>query len=225
MGARGPKPKPLEQKRRTGRAPGRDSGGRKLPEPGTLHALPGAAEAPPVPAELRTAPSARECFITRGRQRGVPEKLHDTVDGCEACLGEPGVEAWERLWSAGKSWLSVTTDIDVLKRICKARIEEAHHRLALDEDGYYVAGQRGGLVAHPAVSMLRTLLSEVVRLEQLCGFTPSDRGRLGVAEVGGERSPLEQLLAKRTASRSSATVPSHTASRARAVGSDGDEMD
>lgn len=46
-------PKPLEQKRRTGRAPGRDSGGRKLPEPATVVSLPMAAGVPEPPAELQ----------------------------------------------------------------------------------------------------------------------------------------------------------------------------
>jgi phage terminase small subunit len=45
-------PKPLEQKRRTGRSPGRDTGGRKLPEPGNVVALPPAAGIPPYPADL-----------------------------------------------------------------------------------------------------------------------------------------------------------------------------
>jgi phage terminase small subunit len=45
-------PKPLEQKRRTGRSPGRDTGGRKLPDPGNVVALPPASGAPAYPADL-----------------------------------------------------------------------------------------------------------------------------------------------------------------------------
>jgi phage terminase small subunit len=48
-------PKPLEQKRRTGRSPGRDSGGRKLPEPAIVVALPPANGAPPYPPDLGLA--------------------------------------------------------------------------------------------------------------------------------------------------------------------------
>lgn len=45
-------PKPLEQKRLTGRSPGRDSGGRKLPEVSTVVALPMADGVPDPPSDL-----------------------------------------------------------------------------------------------------------------------------------------------------------------------------
>jgi hypothetical protein len=47
--------KPLERKRKTGRAPGRDSGGRKLPEVAQVVALPMAGDAPEPPVELGLA--------------------------------------------------------------------------------------------------------------------------------------------------------------------------
>jgi phage terminase small subunit len=47
--------KPLERKRKTGRAPGRDSGGRKLPEVAQVVALPMAGDAPEPPLELGLA--------------------------------------------------------------------------------------------------------------------------------------------------------------------------
>lgn len=43
----GRKPAPIEQKRRTGRRPGVDSGGRKLPEQATVVALPKVGDRPP----------------------------------------------------------------------------------------------------------------------------------------------------------------------------------
>jgi P27 family predicted phage terminase small subunit len=211
-------PKPIEEKRRNGRSAGRDSGGRKLPASSTITQLPGSSDTPPVPAELSTKDLAGKCFIARGR------RMDDDPQPCEACLAEPGVEAWNRLWSAGRSWLSVATDIDVLKRICKARIDEAHLRIALAEDGPHVAGQRGGLVAHPAFSQLRMLNAEVVKLESLCGFNPSDRSRLGVAEVKGA-SAFEQLLTRRAAPRRTAEVSRRAAPRRRAVGSGEDPLD
>lgn len=46
-------PKPLEERRRKGRSPGRDSGGRKLPDPANVVQLRGVdGGAPPVPASL-----------------------------------------------------------------------------------------------------------------------------------------------------------------------------
>lgn len=49
----GPPKKPLEERRRHGRSPGRDSGGRKLPEPSNVVPLRGVeGDAPPVPDTL-----------------------------------------------------------------------------------------------------------------------------------------------------------------------------
>lgn len=49
----GPQKTPLEERRRKGRSPGRDSGGRKLPEPGNVVALRGVeGDLPAVPSTL-----------------------------------------------------------------------------------------------------------------------------------------------------------------------------
>lgn len=52
MARTGRPPKPMEQKRRTGRTPGTDSGGRKLPEPAQVVALPMAAGTPDPPLDF-----------------------------------------------------------------------------------------------------------------------------------------------------------------------------
>lgn len=52
MTQRGRPPKPLEQKRRTGRTPTTDSGGRKLPAQSQVVALPMAAGIPDLPADM-----------------------------------------------------------------------------------------------------------------------------------------------------------------------------
>lgn len=181
-------PKPLEQRRRTGRSPGRDSGGRPLPGIATVTALPMAEDGPPAtPADLLTAQRAGSC----------PYRDRTADKDCPVCLLEHGREAWVRLWTAGKTWLSPQTDWDIMVDLCQGYDEEAHHRFVLAEDGAYVKGQRGGLVAHPAQAMLRAVVAEMSRLRGLCGFTPSDRGRLGVGEVKKGTSELQKLLEKR----------------------------
>nr|WP_255465757.1 P27 family phage terminase small subunit [Cellulomonas sp. APG4] len=110
----------------------------------------------------------------------------------------------------------------ILERLCRAYDEEAHLQRALHEDGPWVAGQRGGLVAHPAVTMLRVLQDRITKWEGLCGFNPSDGGRLGV-KVGrvGEKSTLEQLLERRAAGRGAPTRRAQRpAARKRAAKSD-----
>ncbi len=62
--------------------------------------------------------------------------------------------------------------------------------------GYFALGSTGQIVLHPAVKSLRLVDAEIRRLESLCGFNPSDRSRLGLAEIK-KKSKLEELLEKR----------------------------
>lgn len=190
-------PKPLEQRRRTGRSPGRDSGGRKLPELASVTALPGVVDEdsgelqiPTVPTALRSSDRADTCPY---RDRSVKGQTLP----CPVCVEEPGREAWTRLWTAGRTWLSPATDLDLLLDLCRAYDEIAHHRHVLEQDGPYVRGQRGGLVAHPAIAMLRGVEAQVDRRRAQCGFTPVDRGRMGVGEVKPGESELSTLLRRR----------------------------
>ncbi|NCT90243.1 P27 family phage terminase small subunit [Cellulomonas sp. APG4] len=211
-------PKPLEQREKTGRSKGRDSGGRPLPE--VVVELPQASGVPEVPGTLRTADRATECpFLPR--DAGEDDEA-DGPPGCDICARELAVLAWTSLWTNGGSWLSLQRDGRILERLCRAYDEEAHLQRALHEDGPWVAGQRGGLVAHPAVTMLRVLQDRITKWEGLCGFNPSDGGRLGV-KVGrvGEKSTLEQLLERRAAGRGAPTRRAQRpAARKRAAKSD-----
>ncbi len=105
----------------------------------------------------------------------------------------PGREAWDRLWLAGAGWLSPSTDYEVLRRLC----EGYDLRDALLEDigqrGYVVAGSAGQPRAHPLIGHLDVLEDRILKLEGCCGFTPSDRMRLGLVEAKA-RNKLEELL-------------------------------
>jgi P27 family predicted phage terminase small subunit len=224
-------PKPVEQKERTGRAPGRDSGGRKLPE--TVVELPTADGVPDPPADLVTSDKAALCSFARTSPLDEDESGLDSPDAarwrpppgeaplprCEICEADIGATAWRELWTQGKTWLSIQRDRHIIVRLCRAYVEEAHLRSALDEDGPFVKGQRGGLVAHPAVSMLRTLEVQITKWEGLCGFNPSDGGRLGI-KVGKQRgaSPLEEILARRAEARGRGAAAQRAARPKRSAG-------
>lgn len=182
-------PKPLEQRERNGRSAGRDSGGRPLPE--VVVELPRATAVPELPPELSTAGRAEQC----------PYKADDE-DACTLCAQDLAGAAWVEVWTHGGSWLSLQRDGRILARLCRAYDEESHLQRALWDDGPWVSGQRGGLVAHPAVTMMRVLQDRITKWEGLCGFNPSDGGRLGVkvARVGA-KSTLEQLLERRARGR------------------------
>jgi P27 family predicted phage terminase small subunit len=123
-------------------------------------------------------------------------------------LKKPGRTMWERVWNAGKTWLSPQTDYDILERLARAHDEEEMLRARLRKDGHFTVGSTGQIVSHPAVAQLRTLELHMTRWESLCGLNPSDRSRLGLAEVK-KVSALESFLSKqngRTYGSSSATA-------------------
>ena len=111
-------------------------------------------------------------------------------------LGEAGARVWDRVWTAGQAWLSPATDLDVLTRLCEAHDEREAMRDQVAQDGYMVAGSMGQMRAHPLLSEIRALESQITKYESLCGFTPTDRARLGYAEVK-RASKLDELIARR----------------------------
>lgn len=115
-------------------------------------------------------------------------------------LKRRGREAWKRYWSLGPAWLSTTTDLNILTRLCQAYDEREDLREIVSREGYTTRGSMGQLVAHPAVGMLRAIEGQITRWESLCGFTPSDRSRLGMAEVQ-RVSKLDQFLSRQAAGR------------------------
>lgn len=95
-------------------------------------------------------------------------------------LGPRGMDLWARAWVDGHLWLSKTSDVDALATLCEhldEREDLRAHVMSSPEDWRMR-------------SALRALDKQVMDGLQLLGFTPSDRARMGVAEVKAE-NPLE----------------------------------
>jgi hypothetical protein len=101
-------------------------------------------------------------------------------------LFEAGREMWDRVWSMGQNWISPQTDIELLLMTCELIDERVRLRTQ-------VWNGEGDWHDRKA---LRDLERNMVNNLSLLGFTPTDRSRLGVAEVKA-RSKLEELRAKR----------------------------
>lgn len=99
-------------------------------------------------------------------------------------LGQEGLDFW--VTATATPWISSTSDLTLVKITC----ENLDERQAL----------RQALAATPDDRRIRTSLREVEKQILgnlgLLGFTPSDRSRLGVAEVKKE-SKLEELLRRK----------------------------
>jgi hypothetical protein len=109
--------------------------------------------------------------------------IHDIPEPSRPLLTY-GRGLWDRVWSVGASWISPNTDIELLLMTCEMVDERWNLRVQVMKTDD--ARMRRGL---------RELDRQIVSNLSLLGFTPTDRGRLGVAEVKA-RSKLEELLAR-----------------------------
>jgi hypothetical protein len=100
-------------------------------------------------------------------------------------LGKPGKELWDRVWDAGATWVSPHTDMELLLITCELVDERWSLRAK---------------VLQTEDKALRRQLTDLTRIIignlSLLGFTPTDRSRLGVAEVKTQ-SKLEEMLIRR----------------------------
>jgi hypothetical protein len=97
-------------------------------------------------------------------------------------LSGSGLDLWDRTWQRGFSWLSANTDIQLLQMVCEQLDERDQLRdyVLLNVEAWHER------------SALRELEKSIRSNLSLLGFTPTDRMKLGVAEVKVE-SKMEQL--------------------------------
>jgi len=98
-------------------------------------------------------------------------------------LDYAGQQLWDSVFSAGDLWISSRTDIHLLQMTA----EQLDRRETL----------RSALVESPTENAVLMRLSEIEKSIAsnlgLLGFTPSDRSRLGLAEIKA-KSRLQELL-------------------------------
>ena len=139
---------------------------------------------PPVPTELK-----RLRGTLRPGRLPANAPLIALVEPVEAPteplgLSDSGLAFWEAAW--GCSWISQNSDYFLVLMTAEALSERDTLRdLVLSEPGNPKA--RSGL---------RELDRQLVSQLALLGFTPSDRARLGLAEVKKE-SKLEEIIRRR----------------------------
>ena len=112
----------------------------------------------------------------------VPEPLR--------ALGVSGNAFWNRVWAHGKSWISPTTDMDIVQLIA----EQMDERALLYQ--HILRQHQQGIVDWQVRSQLRKLDSEIHRGLSSIGFTPEMRTRLGLAEVRAQHA-IESLIQRR----------------------------
>lgn len=113
-------------------------------------------------------------------------------------LGVDGVELWAHVWDAGKSWLSPDSDRTIITLLCQAQdeAEEIRQLIQSGEVSRYYVTSNGQMVTHPLVTQLANLRTQMTAWLAAIGFSPSDRSRLGLAEVR-VRNELDELERRR----------------------------
>jgi hypothetical protein len=139
---------------------------------------------PPKPTEIKR-------LTGNPGKRALPEKSNLVLLPAISEIPEPkrklfdqGLELWNRVWKMGHTWISYSTDIDLLMMVCEQLDERSKLRVTVWNEG-----------RNDDRKALRALEKQIVENLSLLGFTPTDRSRLGIAEVK-KMSKLEELRAK-----------------------------
>lgn len=96
-------------------------------------------------------------------------------------LGPEGRKLWDRIWAAGSAWISPSTDLDHVTILCETMDERTALRLTVLRGSDW----RDRVALRQIDHQLVTLLSSLA-------FNPTERTRLGLAEVKAQ-SKLAEL--------------------------------
>ncbi len=100
-------------------------------------------------------------------------------------LGNYGRAVWDRVWFDGRAWLAAS-DLELVMLVCEQVDERSALRLLVLREGHW--RDRSGL---------RALDDQIARNLAALAFCPTERSRLGLAEVKTV-SKLEELRRQRS---------------------------
>lgn len=113
-------------------------------------------------------------------------------------LGEAGRRLWDRLWLGSKTWLAPNVDETLLEKICSHEDEIADYTRTLEVEGRWYETKNGQQNPHQAFTQRKKLQEEQTAWLAAFGQSPSDRARLGLAEVR-VRDELDELALRKAA--------------------------
>jgi P27 family predicted phage terminase small subunit len=130
--------------------------------------------------------------VATGARKGGKPKVLKLAEGFQPLpapeapesLGEVGRRWWSALWQGGARWLDVESDYLLIELICRAQDKLAAIEEILEREGRYYETKQSQILPHPAVADSKSVSAQLVGWLSLCGFTPTDRARLGVAVKG-----------------------------------------
>ena len=139
-----------------------------------------------------TKPIEQKRLLGNPGKRALPDQSSITLIPMTEVAPEPsrpllkyGKELWDKVWDTGINWISPNTDTELLLMTCEMIDERWNLRVQVMTNND-PKDRRG----------LRELDRAIVSNLSLLGFSPSDRSRLGLAEVK-KMSKLEELMTKK----------------------------
>lgn len=158
---------------------------------------------PPKPVEVK-----RRTGNPGKRPLPVPVKALAPANGVPAApanLGPSGMALWESVWLHAQAWISPDLDLGTVELAVLTRDFVERCRERIEKDGLTlvepivtptgaVVGER--VVVHPLIKEQRAAEKQLASWLSALAFTPTDRARLGLAQVK-QQSKLEQLLESR----------------------------
>ena len=147
---------------------------------------------PPKPTELKRAqgnpgkrPLPKLASVTPLPQVSTVAPAH---------LSENSKKLWNDL--RGHAVWIADTDQPLLQLLCEKMDRRGELIAKLQNSDLVLYTDKGYAYANPLVGMLSTIETEITKLFSNLGLTPTDRTKLGVAEVKA-RSVLDDLIEKR----------------------------
>ena len=101
-------------------------------------------------------------------------------------LGPAGLKLWSDVFSAGETWISPQSDTQLLQMVCEQIDRRTELLEQLDEARF----------ERPFHMTILDLEKQIASNLGLLGLTPTDRTRMGVAEVQ-KNNKLEEMLQRR----------------------------
>lgn len=111
-------------------------------------------------------------------------------------LAVRGRKEWDKIWSSGP-WLNPDQDYAWVEMIARAYDDIAQFRKQIVNDGLIVTGYAGQTTAHPLIAEIRKAEAVIQKCLSILGYSPTDRARLGMAEVKKETALQEYISAVR----------------------------
>lgn len=146
----------------------------------------------PKPNELKRA-------LGNPGKRKLPAKttliaLPQIADEAPAQLSKNAKRFWVEI-RAMAPWIA-NTDSRLLLELCEKLDRRDELKAKLASSDYVLYTDKGYAYANPLFGMITTTEAEIYKMLGSLGLTPSDRSKLGVAEVKA-RTKLEELLSQK----------------------------